>query len=303
MSSPIHHPKDLDAALMYAPPWARDQGEPVLPPAPTLPAPHPASAFSGDRAMMQLQRQLAFNPDKVPEPPTERARSLMPIALRLCAVGGAAAVVAWAMVSVPGTRETAGPTVPASFAPLAAPVRAKESTMVAAAQPKVPDQLVDAAEPPRQAAPGLVPPAPQPPQVEIKQADASPMQVPVQLPGQGLNQASVRASLAAPAPAVSATTAHFDSEEIAMLVKRAKDFLANGDFASARLLLRRATEAGNASAAMMLGGTFDPLVQRQSAIGGAVPDVAQARLWYKRAAELGSDTATQQLANLAKMGP
>ena len=88
-----------------------------------------------------------------------------------------------------------------------------------------------------------------------------------------------------------------------MLVKRAKDFLANGDFASARLLLRRATEAGNASAAMMLGGTFDPLVQRQSAIGGAVPDVAQARLWYKRAAELGSDTATQQLANLAKMGP
>src|SRR5271170_1897944 len=229
MSSPIHHPQDLDAALMYAPPWARDQGEPVLPPAPTLPAPHPASAFSGDRAMMQLQRQLALNPDKVPEPPTEGARSLMPVALRFCAVGGAAAVVAWAMVSVPGSRETAGTTVPASFAPPAAPVRTKESTVVAAAQPKVPDQLVEAAEPPRQAAPGVVPPAPQPPQAAIKQADASPTQVPVQVPGQLPGQAPVQASLAAPAPTPAISTAvHLDPEEIATLVKRGRDFLANG---------------------------------------------------------------------------
>jgi pilus assembly protein Flp/PilA len=56
----------------------------------------------------------------------------------------------------------------------------------------------------------------------------------------------------------------------------------------------------NASAALMLGGTFDPLVQRQS---GAVPDIAQARRWYKRAAELGSNAAAHQLDNLANMGP
>ena len=87
-----------------------------------------------------------------------------------------------------------------------------------------------------------------------------------------------------------------------MLVNRGKDFLASGDFVSARLLLRRAADAGSADAALMLGGTFDPLVQRQSAIGGAVPDVAQARQWYKKAAELGSDAASHQLANLAKMG-
>ena len=35
-----------------------------------------------------------------------------------------------------------------------------------------------------------------------------------------------------------------DNHEIAMLVKRGKDFLVNGDFASARLFLKRAAEAG-----------------------------------------------------------
>ena len=33
MSSPIHHAEDLDEALHYAPPWAREQGlrEPLRP--------------------------------------------------------------------------------------------------------------------------------------------------------------------------------------------------------------------------------------------------------------------------------
>src|SRR5271170_2616098 len=297
MRSPIHQPKDPDAALMYAPRWARDQGEPVLPPAPTLPAPRPASTFSGDRAIMQLRRQLALNPDEVPQPPTEGARSLMPIVLRFCAVGGAAALVAWTMVSVPGPRETIAPTVSASFAPSAALVHAKENTIVATAQPKVPDQLVETAEPPRQAEAAPVSPAPSPPQAETKEADASPVQVPMQAP----LQAPVQASLAAPSSAPAASTAvHLDSEEIATLITRGKDFLANGDFVSARLLLRRAAEAGNANAALKLGGTFDPLVQRQS---GAVPDIAQARRWYQRAAELGSSAASQQLANLVKTRP
>jgi hypothetical protein len=39
-----------------------------------------------------------------------------------------------------------------------------------------------------------------------------------------------------------------------------KDFLKNGDFASARLLLRQAAEAGSADATLMFGETFDPLV-------------------------------------------
>jgi hypothetical protein len=90
-----------------------------------------------------------------------------------------------------------------------------------------------------------------------------------------------------------------DSEEIAILVKRGSDLLANGDLAAARLLFRRAAEAGSAEGALALGTTFDPVVlQRLGAIGAAA-DPAQARQWYQRAAELGSSTASQQLAGLA----
>ena len=89
-----------------------------------------------------------------------------------------------------------------------------------------------------------------------------------------------------------------DSEEIAVLIKRSKDLLADGDVAAARLLLRRAAEAGSAEGAFTLGTTFDPVsLQRLGAIG-AVADLAQARQWYQHAAELGSSAASQQLAGL-----
>ena len=45
-----------------------------------------------------------------------------------------------------------------------------------------------------------------------------------------------------------------------MLLKRGKEFLADGDLVYARLLLRRAAEGGSAEAALVLGTTFDPLV-------------------------------------------
>src|SRR5271156_5289336 len=184
MRSPIHLAEDdLDAVLMYAPPRVRNQAEPVLPPTPQLPALLPGrstqsarSRFSGDRAMMQLQRELALNPDKVPEPPTHGARSLMPVALRVCALGGVAALVAWAFASVPGTRHAAAPTAPASYTPPPGVLRAKD-TSVADARPRVLDRRADTSEPPLQAAPAPVPPAPSPAplaaQTQTKQADAS----------------------------------------------------------------------------------------------------------------------------------
>ena len=91
-----------------------------------------------------------------------------------------------------------------------------------------------------------------------------------------------------------------DADEIASLVNRGTDSLKSGDVSSARLLLRRAAEAGSASAALMLGTTFDPLALRQLGAIGVVPDVVQARQWYEKAAELGSDAASQRLAKLAQ---
>jgi hypothetical protein len=95
---------------------------------------------------------------------------------------------------------------------------------------------------------------------------------------------------------------HLDAEEIAALINRGTDSLKSGDIVSARLLLRRAAEVGSASAALMLGTTFDPLVIRQLGAIGVVPDVAQARQWYEKAVELGSDAASQRLAKLPQTG-
>ena len=44
----------------------------------------------------------------------------------------------------------------------------------------------------------------------------------------------------------------------ATLVKRGQDFIANGDLAAARLVLRRAADGGDAQAALLLGSTYDP---------------------------------------------
>jgi TPR repeat protein len=84
------------------------------------------------------------------------------------------------------------------------------------------------------------------------------------------------------------------------LIKLGQDFLKNGDFSSARLLLRRAAEAGSAAAALSLGETFDPLVIQQLHAIGVQADPAEAREWYERAAQLGSDAASQRLAKLAE---
>ena len=93
-----------------------------------------------------------------------------------------------------------------------------------------------------------------------------------------------------------------DSDELAMLLSRAQDFLKSGDLASARLLLRRAAQAGDANAALMLGATFDPFFVHAAGVIGIAPSIAQARQWYEKAAELGSEVATERLARLAKTG-
>lgn len=86
-----------------------------------------------------------------------------------------------------------------------------------------------------------------------------------------------------------------------MLLNRGKAFLNDGDVVSARLVLRRAAEAGSAEAALALGASYDPLVIKQTGAVGVQSDAEQARQWYQRAAALGSNAASRQLANLANV--
>jgi hypothetical protein len=102
----------------------------------------------------------------------------------------------------------------------------------------------------------------------------------------------------APPPA-----ATLDAEEISTLMRRGQEYLRTGDIAAARLMLRRAANAGNSQAALTLGATFDPLVLGELGAHGFLPDLAQARFWYDRAARLGSIEASRRIEAMARSDP
>ena len=111
----------------------------------------------------------------------------------------------------------------------------------------------------------------------------------------GAPQAAAAPDGAAPAEPIH----HLDASEIAALLKRADSLIASGDVAAARLVLRRAAEAGEARAAMMLAGTYDPTVLEKLGVHGVVPDLAMARSWYEKAKRFGASEASSQLDKLA----
>jgi TPR repeat protein len=103
------------------------------------------------------------------------------------------------------------------------------------------------------------------------------------------------------APPVAASPARrLEADELAALMKRAKGLIAIGDIASARLLLERAADAQEASAALLLAQTYDPVVLGAQDTRSITPDPAAARTWYQKAAQLGSSDATQRLAQMQK---
>jgi Tfp pilus assembly protein PilF len=99
-----------------------------------------------------------------------------------------------------------------------------------------------------------------------------------------------------PTPAVASP----DQDEVAALLARARTYLAAGDVAAARLVLRRAAERDDAQAALALGGTFDPIVLKRLGIVNFHADPTQAQEWYRKAAALGSPDASLRLEQLVQ---
>ena len=89
-----------------------------------------------------------------------------------------------------------------------------------------------------------------------------------------------------------------DPETLAALMTRAKSLLTRGDFAAARLLLERAANAPDATAAFLLAQTYDPAVLRARDTRSITADPLMARDWYRKAASLGSAEAQQRLTQL-----
>jgi hypothetical protein len=294
----------------------------------------PSEPSEGDDASAILRLKSPGERGGVPRPPVGE-RSLASFILRYCAVGCAvaltSAVVTWAIVH-PSTRQITDEAAPAPISPPSISVsRNKDSSQAeAAAPPSDPTHSTEVKEPT-----ATVPPAPtshfsvneDPSQAEAtvppslpnmptKTNESAPRAEPTPAasvrpppPSQPLQVASAPSgaapiSASQPPPAQAGGTAMgLDAEEIATLVNRGTDSLKSGNLASARLLLRRAAEAGSASAALMLGTTFDPLFIQQLGTIGVVPDVAQARQWYEKAVALGSEAASERLAKLPHTSP
>jgi hypothetical protein len=90
-----------------------------------------------------------------------------------------------------------------------------------------------------------------------------------------------------------------DPQQAAILMKHARDALASGDIAAARLVFRRLADGGNAEAALGLAATYDPRYLASQNVIGVTGDEAQARVWYQRAMELGSIEAKNILVLMA----
>jgi hypothetical protein len=113
------------------------------------------------------------------------------------------------------------------------------------------------------------------------------LEAPLKVPERHVNfpEVAVKAALAP----------HLSTEEIAALMKRGNDLIASGDLAAARLVLLRASVAGDARAALTLAGTFDPIVLNRLGVHGFSPDLSMARYWYQKAKEFGSPEAQRRL--------
>jgi hypothetical protein len=119
---------------------------------------------------------------------------------------------------------------------------------------------------------------------------------------------SAASAPAAAAPAASAASAasagssqrHLDSSDIALLMTRGAELVANGNIGAARLMFQPAAEAGEAKAALALAETYDPLVLEKMGAKGITPDVALAQRWYEKAKTLGATAAPESLARLTR---
>jgi hypothetical protein len=320
MSSPIDEAKDVNPALpaatgaspvlLYAPQWARDQAQPPTDGGPAPPIEWPPRGrrldnvrIFDERAALEARRELALQPEKVPEPPQPDPGDQIKTVLRICGVAGAAAVVAWTLVS---TLDGGSPRYE--------PARTSSAAKPVAIAPAKPDS------PPAALAARLDGNSPgsngdevaQESREESREEPQESHQEPRREAILGVPAALAASTVAAEAvPAIaldppkaertppSLIIRQMDRDELAFLVRRGESFINSGDVAAARLMLQRAAEAGDVHAALALASTFDPNTIQELGIQGLAADEAMARLWYERAAQFGSPEAPQRLQQLA----
>jgi hypothetical protein len=254
-------------AYRAAPPMARD-GYPL--------AEDPMPLFLSSDDEEEGPRQRGFGTGRE----TRRGTPVVPRILKAGIYAALAAAIAFAIVSVEN--------------PLAVFANAKASLIGSADSATPPSQPVAAVRlvsnppaPVAQPAVGIPAPSP-PPRVTPTRDDIA----------LALRAAHQSLPEAAPPQTAAAPVRRLDPDELANLLKRAKGLIEVGDIAPARLLLERAAEAQEASAALLLAQTYDPAVLGTQDMRSITPDPAKARDWYQKAARFGSPDAKQRLAQM-----
>ncbi len=266
MSAPIAD-EATDGLAMYAPKRVHAESGTALPNTAALVEwgdrwLRPVEPFEGDVAVRQLCLRQAIAPQLIPEPPPTTPNRAAGILGRLLIAVTLAAVTALFMVgAVPLQIQSFARSDP-ELTPASLLTRFAAATphnVVAPTRPIIPE-----------------------PVASIAPADSMPTAI-----------------VAPPAPSAPAPAARqLDRDEVATLLKRGGEFIAQGDIAAARLMLRRAAETRDAQAALALGGTYDPGVLRKLGVLGFSGEVGEARIWYEKAAELGSAEAARRLEQL-----
>ncbi len=298
MSGPLDRDIGPDDLSPYAPKWARDaadarRGRRQEAGSKSAENPNDDTPRSGAHSVTANEPVLvdayrippSLEPTLIPQPPpVPRTRFILGILAQVSIATSIAAVIALSMLAVfPTTWLLAGRTQKQDLASFEE--RFSSQNAQTARQSKAVTAQV--AEPIAQSAVGnvvaVLPPG-NPPQAPATAAPEAP------------------AIAAAPPPAQRPPNPfairQLEHEEIVDLIRRGEVFIATGDIAAARLVLQRAAEAGDARAALMLAGTYDPIILEKLSIQGLASDIAAARTWYERA-EFGSAEAMRRLEILA----
>lgn len=293
------------APTMYAPPWAREGGRDVpgdagiaavdkalnaseefrrtLPPAAPLRKrwrePKP---FDGDIAVRHLRERPTLDPVAVPAPPMQERGSGVAVLARVSGAIGLAALAAFFVVGamprpLQGAANADGVVAKPLWSRLFGGGASREQPQALVPRPVATERISLAAEPVTFA----------------ERVAAAPVKAETE-PAVAARAMQIDQPVAPP------SVRTLDSDEIAMLITRGEELIAQGDIAGARLMLARAAEAGDARSALALGATYDADVLRKLGVLGVAADAAKARAWYAKAAEFGSGEATRRLEQIAQ---
>jgi hypothetical protein len=271
----------------------------------------PIGVEAGLPPMMQELPWKLLEPDWLPPPPTRIGSALFALGRFVGVMVIAAAVGAVGSLWGVGYFSGSAPRPQNLLSSHQANVAANRSANVAAALPEAPPATNGLApgladDDARRAADIAADPVGRraPPVPVVQSASAPSLPAPASPPPAAPSRSTVLQSnrQSSPDPA-SAPAAPLDAADVALMLKSGAEFKAHGNVAAARLMLQRAADAGDATAAFALAETYDPLVLAGLGVkGGIAPDVALAQRWYEKAKALGTsptqEWARERLARL-----